>query len=246
MIASHNHRTESLRWHRVLLKLSGESFCKEGELGIQAAEVKTTAEALAEVHAAGVELAVVVGGGNLMRGASLSEQGIARTSADYMGMLGTLINAVALQEALEKVGVPTRVQSAIAANQVAEPFIRRRCIRHLEKGRVVILAGGTGVPLFTTDTTASLRAKEIEAEVVLKATKVDGVYDSDPKRNPDAVLFKTLTYSEILSRNLRVMDATAITLAMEHGIPIVVFNVKVPGNIKRAVLGEQIGTLITL
>jgi uridylate kinase len=234
------------RWHRVLLKLSGESFCKEGELGIQAAEVKATAESLAEVHAAGVELAVVVGGGNLMRGASLSEQGIARTSADYMGMLGTLINAVALQEALEKLSIPTRIQSAIAANQVAEPFIRRRCIRHLEKGRIVILAGGTGLPLFTTDTTATLRAKEIEAEVVLKATKVDGVYDSDPKKNSTAVFFKTLSYSEVLRRNLQVMDATAITLAMEHGIPIIVFNVKIPGNIKRAVLGEQVGTLITL
>lgn len=234
-------------WDRVLLKLSGESFCQEGDLGIQAKEVLATAESLAEVHRIRpqLQLAIVVGGGNLIRGSSLSEQGIARTSADYMGMLGTLINAIALQEALEKMNVPTRVQTAIAANQVAEPFIRRRCIRHLEKGRFVILAGGTGVPLFTTDTTATLRAKELDADVILKATKVDGVYSDDPKKNNNATKFESLTYSDVLTNNLKVMDATAITLAMEHQIPIGVFNVKVPGNLKRALLGEPIGTLIT-
>lgn len=233
-----------MKWKRVLLKLSGESFCPESDFGIQADEIRQIALVLKEAHQLGVQIAIVVGGGNIIRGSALSEQGIERTTADYMGMLSTLINGLALQDALEKIGVPTRVQTAIAANQVAEPFIKKRCIRHLEKGRIVILAGGTGVPLFTTDTTATLRAKEIDAEVVLKATKVDGVYSIDPKKAANAQKFEYLTYTEVLNKDLKVMDATAITMAREYKIPIVVFNVKTAGNILSAIRGESIGTLI--
>ena len=229
---------------RLLLKLSGESFCKEGHHGIDPNEMATLASILKEVHELGTQVAVVVGGGNIIRGASLSKQGIGRITADYMGMMGTLINALALQDALEKIEVPTRVQTAINTQSVAEPYIRRRCIRHLEKGRLVILAGGGGVPLFTTDTTAILRAKEIEADIVLKATKVDGVYNEDPKINPDAVFYEKIPYDQVIHQGLGVMDATAITLAREHQIPIMVFNVKAPGNVLRAVKGEIVGTLI--
>jgi len=229
---------------RILLKLSGESFCQEGNNGIDPTEMAALALILKEVHQLGVQVAVVVGGGNIIRGASLSKQGIGRITADYMGMMGTLINALALQDALEKIDVPTRVQTAINTQSVAEPYIRRRCIRHLDKGRLVILAGGGGVPLFTTDTTAILRAKEIEADVVLKATKVDGVYSSDPKKYSDAIRYDRISYDEVLREGLQVMDATAITLAKEHSIPIMVFNVKANGNVVRAVKGEVVGTLI--
>ncbi len=231
-------------WKRVLLKISGEGFCKEGGHGIDSEEVAHIAETAKRVHALGRELAIVVGGGNMVRGSQISAQGINRATADYMGMLATVINAVALQDALERIGVETRVQTAISASQIAEPFIRRRCLRHLEKGRVVILAGGTGNPWMTTDTCAALRAHEIGAEVLLKATKVDGVYTADPKKDPKAERFKRLTYLEVLNKKLKVMDATAITLAMEHHLPILVFDMKKPGNIERAVQGQDIGTLI--
>jgi len=231
-------------WKRVLLKLSGESFCSEGGYGIAPAEIDLVAQTLKEVHEYGVEVAVVVGGGNIIRGATLSKQGISRNTADYMGMLGTLINALALQDALEAIGVATRVQTAIETKQVAEPYIRRRCIRHLEKGRVVILAGGGGIPLFTTDTAAAIRTQELGAEVLLKATKVDGVYSDDPSINPEAKRYDRLSYTEVIENNLEVMDATAITLARQHSIPIVVFNVKIPGNVMRVIRGESIGTVI--
>jgi uridylate kinase len=231
-------------WKRVLLKISGEGFCKEGGHGIDSEEVAQIAETAKRVHALGRELAIVVGGGNMVRGSQISAQGINRATADYMGMLATVINAVALQDALERIGVATRVQSAISASQIAEPFIRRRCLRHLEKGRVVILAGGTGNPYFTTDTCAALRAHEIGAKVLLKATKVDGVYSADPKKDPKAERFKRLSYLDVLNKKLKVMDATAITLAMEHHLPILVFDMKKSGNIERAVQGQDIGTLI--
>lgn len=230
---------------RILLKLSGESFCDEGSYGIAPKEIGEIALLLKSVHDMHVQVAVVMGGGNIIRGASLSEKGITRQTADYMGMLGTLVNALALQDALEKISVPTRVQTTIQAMQIAEPYIKRRCIRHLEKGRVVILAGGSGVPLFTTDTAAALRTKELEADILLKATKVDGVFDDDPKKNLEAKQYKKLPYTELLTLGLGVIDATAIALAREHNIPIRVFNVKKPGNLIKVVLGEEIGTLIS-
>lgn len=233
-------------YKRVLLKLSGESFCREGGYGISPDEIGSIAVNLKEVHQTGLEIAIVVGGGNIIRGASLSQQGvIRRTTADYMGMLGTLINAIALQDALEGLGVPTRVQTAITTSQVAEPYIRRRAIRHLEKGRIIILAGGTGNPLFTTDTTAALRAKELEVDILLKATKVDGIYSDDPKTNPEAKKYDQLTYDQIIEAKLEAMDATAITLARENSIPIIVFNVKQPGSLNKVVAGEKIGTLVS-
>jgi uridylate kinase len=232
-------------WHRVLLKISGEAFCKEGGHGIDAAETNQIAQMIKSCVKPGRSLAVVVGGGNIVRGAQIAETGINRSSADYMGMLATIINAVALQDALERLGVETRVQSAISAMQVAEPFIRRRCIRHLEKGRVVILAGGTGNPWMTTDTCAALRAHEIGADVLLKATKVDGVYTADPKKDPKAERYKTLTYQEVLVKQLKVMDGTAIAMARERSLPILVFDMKKPGNLERAVEGHDVGTLIT-
>lgn len=231
-------------YKRVLLKLSGESFCQEGGYGIAPDEIGLIAASLKEVHQTGLEIAIVVGGGNIIRGVTLSQQGIRRTTADYMGMLGTLINAVALQDALEKLEVPTRVQTAITTSQVAEPYIRRRAIRHLEKGRIVILAGGTGNPLFTTDTTAALRAKELEVDILLKATKVDGIYSADPKTNPDAVKYDQLSYDQIIEAKLEAMDATAITLARENLIPIIVFNVKQPDSLNKVVAGEKIGTYV--
>jgi uridylate kinase len=208
-----------------------------GVLTAFAAEVK-------EVHALGCELALVIGGGNIFRGVAASTRGVDRATADYMGMLATVINALALQDALEKIGVPTRVLSAIEMQQVAEPYIRRRATRHLEKGRVVIFAAGTGNPFFTTDTAASLRAMEIGAQVIFKATRVDGVYDADPMKNPRAVRFEELTYIDVLNRQLQVMDATAISLCMDNGLPILVFNMMEAGNIKKAVTGARIGTLV--
>ena len=231
-------------YKRVLLKLSGESFKGSGDFGLDPATVRRLAEEVGEAHATGIDIGIVVGGGNIWRGRLASEQGMDRTTADYMGMLATVINAVSLQDALEKQNVETRVQTAIEMREIAEPFIRRRAIRHLEKKRVVIFAGGTGNPFFTTDTAAVLRANEIGADVIIKATNVDGVYDRDPHLCDNAVLIKRLTYLEVLARGLKVMDSTAISLSMDNNLPIVVFNVTVPGNIARALRGEDIGTVV--
>ena len=234
------------KFKRILLKISGEGFCSEGGFGIESNELELIARQCVEVAQMGVQLAVVVGGGNFIRGATFAETGhIPRATADYMGMLSTVLNAVALQETMEKFGQPTRVQSAISVYSVCEPFIRRRAVRHLEKGRAVILAAGTGNPFFTTDTCAALRATEIAADVLLKATKVDGIYSADPKKDPTAKLFNKITYEHVLREKLRVMDLTAITLCMERKIPLVVFNLKTPGNIARVVRGEMVGTHIT-
>ncbi len=232
------------RYKRVLLKISGESFCKPGSSGIDRGETAYIAAEIAAARKTGAEIAVVVGGGNLVRGSSFSGAGVGAATADYMGMLATVINSLLLQDILENLGVSTRVMSAVTVHAVAEPFIRRRCVRHLEKGRLVILAGGTGNPHFTTDTAAALRAAEIRADIVLKATKVEGVFSSDPAGDRSARLYDRLTYAEVLNNNLRVMDATAITMCRENSLPIVVFNLKRPGNIARAVRGETIGTRI--
>src|SRR3954463_3329703 len=232
-------------YKRVLLKISGEGFCHEGGSGLEAAELENIAKQCVEVAQMGVQLAIVVGGGNFIRGATFAEDGhIPRATADYMGMLSTVINAVALQETMEKFGQPTRVLSAISVYSVCEPFIRRRAIRHLEKGRAIILAAGTGNPFFTTDTSAALRATEIQADVLLKATKVDGIYSSDPKKDKNAKLYHEISYEQVHRDQLRVMDLTAITLCMERKIPLVVFNMKTPGNIARVVRGEKVGTKI--
>ncbi|MDB5297778.1 MAG: pyrH [Phycisphaerales bacterium] len=232
-------------YKRVLLKISGEGFCPEGGFGIEAGELQNIAQQCVDVSKTGVQLAVVVGGGNFIRGATFAEDGhIPRATADYMGMLATVLNAVALQETMEKLGQPTRVLSAISVQAVAEPFIRRRAIRHLEKGRAVVLAAGTGNPFFTTDTCAALRATEIEADVLLKATKVDGIYTADPKKDPTATRYTNVSYQEVLDQKLRVMDLTAITLCMERKIPLVVFDMKKQGNIARVVRGEDVGTKI--
>jgi uridylate kinase len=229
-------------YKRVLLKISGEGFSHEGGFGIEADEIENIARQCVEVCKTGVELAIVVGGGNFIRGATFAEDGhIKRATADYMGMLATVINALALQETMEKFGQPTRVLSAISVYNVCEPFIRRRAIRHLEKGRTVILAAGTGNPFFTTDTCAALRATELEADVVLKATKVDGIYDSDPKKNPSAKLYHTVSYEEVHQKQLRVMDLTAITLCMERKIPVVVFNLTRDGIMARVLRGVSVG-----
>jgi uridylate kinase len=234
----------SPKYQRVLLKLSGESFADSGNgFGIDPRIVASIARQIAEARSLGTELGVVVGGGNIIRGLSASAQGTDRTTADYMGMLATVINALALQDALEKEGVQTRVQTAIWMQEVAEPYIRRRAVRHLEKGRVVIFAGGTGNPYFSTDTTAALRALEIGAEAIMKGTRVEGVFDSDPLTNPAAEMFKSVPYIEVLNRNLKVMDLTAITLCMDNRLPIVVFNLKA-GNIVRILSGEDVGTLV--
>jgi uridylate kinase len=232
-------------YYRVLLKLSGEAFAGGKGLGVDPDTVVTIARQIAEVVRTGAQVAVVIGGGNYFRGPQLSERGMDRARADYMGMLGTVMNCLALQDFLEKQGVETRVQTAIAMGQVAEPYIPRRAIRHLEKGRVVIFGAGIGAPFFSTDTCAAQRALEIGAQVVLMAKGVDGVYDADPKENPDAVRFDTLTYSEVLARGLKVADATAISLCMDNRLPIVVFDLLTEGNIARAVRGEKIGTVIS-
>jgi uridylate kinase len=232
------------RWNRVVVKLSGEAFSGDEALGISPDVVFHLAKEMAAVVAEGVELAAVVGGGNMFRGKQLAERGIDRARADYMGMLGTVINCLALQDVLEKLGVETRVQTAITMGQVAEPYIPRRAIRHLEKGRVVIFGAGLGAPFFSTDTCAAQRALEIGAEAVLKGTQVDGVYDADPRTTPDAVRFTQLDYGEVLRRELKFMDATAVSLCMDNGLPIVVFDLMEEGNIARAVRGEKIGTLI--
>ncbi len=230
---------------RVVLKLSGEAFADpELEYGIDPAVVDRVAEEISAVRAEGHEIAIVVGGGNIFRGVSEAAKGMDRSNADYMGMLATVINALALRDALERAGSETRVQTAINIQQVAEPYIRLRAIRHLEKGRIVIFAGGTGNPYFTTDTTAALRAAEIGADAVLKATKVDGVYDADPATNPDATLISDLGHMDAIARRLGIMDTTAITMAMENNIPIRVFNMNRPGEIERAVRGEDVGTLV--
>ena len=238
--------SSALAYKRVLLKLSGESFCRDRQGGLSMAEIARVSEEIKEVVAQGVELAIVCGGGNILRGKSFSEgsEAIKPATAHYMGMLATVINGLALQDALEHIGVPTRLQSAIRMENVAEPFIRRRCVRHLEKGRVVILAGGTGSPYVTTDTAAALRAREIEANVVLKATKVDGVYSDDPQKNPHAIRYDRVSFQDVLSQRLQVMDAQAFHHCMEHNIPILVFDFLKSGNILRAVRGEAIGTLV--
>jgi uridylate kinase len=233
------------KYQRIILKVTGEVFAGSLDFGIDVATVKAFAQEIKEVKELGCDLALVIGGGNIFRGAVASEIGMDRASADTIGMLATVINSLALQDALEKLGVSTRVLSAIEMRQVAEPYIRRRATRHLEKGRVVIFAGGTGNPYFTTDTTASLRAMEIGAQVILKATKVDGVYDADPVKNSAAKRFDELSYIEVLNRELKVMDSTAISLCMDNNLPIIVFNLMEKGNIKRVVSGEPIGTLVS-
>ena len=233
-----------MSYQRVLLKLSGEALMGDLGYGIDPKVVAEIAQEIADVVASGVQTAVVVGGGNIFRGVKASAAGMDRATADYIGMIATVMNAMTLQDALEQINVPTRVQTAIAMQEVAEPYIRRRAMRHLEKGRVVIFGAGSGNPFFTTDTTAALRAAEIDAEVIFKATKVDGVYDCDPKTNPDAHLYQSLTYGHVLAHDLRVMDSTAIALCKENNIPIVVFNLLVRGNIFRAAKGESIGTIV--
>lgn len=230
---------------RILLKLSGEALAATQGFGVEASRIHEIAAEIAEVQALGVQTAIVVGGGNFFRGVAEQARDMDRVSADHMGMLATVINALALQDALEKQGVYTRVQSAIEMNQVAEPFIRRRAIRHLEKGRVVIFAGGTGNPYFSTDTAASLRAMEIKADAILKATKVDGVYDADPVVVKDAKLFAEITYMDVLKKGLKVMDSTAISLCKDNNLPIIVFNLNRPGNIRRVVTGEKVGSLVS-
>lgn len=235
---------KDLKYKRILLKLSGEALMGDKGYGIDSSTVDYMASEIKEVLAMGVEVAVVIGGGNIFRGVEASVKGMERASADYMGMLATVINALALQNALEKIGVPTRVQSAIEMRELAEPYIRRKAIRHLEKDRVVIFAAGTGNPYFTTDTAAALRAMEIGAEVILKATKVEGVYSSDPVKYPKAKKYATIGYIDVLKKGLSVMDSTAISLCMDNNLPIVVFNVRGKGNIKKIIQGKGIGTLV--
>ena len=237
---------ESL-YHRVLLKLSGESFCKPGQFGIDGFALESIAERIIEICKLGPQVAVVVGAGNILRGASFSESShIPRNTADYMGMLATIINACALQETLEKLGQPTRVLSAIEVPAMCEPFIRRRALHHLEKGRVTILAGGTGNPFFTTDTCAALRASELDADLLIKATKVEGVYSDDPVMNPNAELFDEVSYDEVLTKKLRIMDHSAISLCRDNHIPITVLNIFEHGNIAKALCGEHVGTKIVM
>ncbi len=234
-----------MRFQRILLKFSGEILAREDGGGIDFDKLAAYSRQIAEVRAAGIEVGLVIGGGNILRGSTGSENGIDRVTADYMGMLATVINALAFQSALERIGVDTRVLTAIKMEQLAEPYIKRRAIRHLEKGRIVIFAGGTGNPYFTTDTAAALRAIEIEADVVMKGTKVDGVYDGDPIKNPQARRFDSLSYIDVLNRRLRVMDATAISLCMENKLPIVVFKLTGDNNLMRVVRGEPVGTIVS-
>jgi uridylate kinase len=233
-----------VKYRRILLKLSGEALMGEQGYGIEGATLSQIADELIDIHSLGVEVGIVIGGGNIFRGLAASSRGMDRASADYMGMLATVINSLALQDALESRGSRTRVLSALEMERLAEPYIRRRAIRHLEKGRLVIFAAGTGNPFFTTDTAASLRAMEIGAEIVMKATRVDGVYDKDPHKHKDARMFRRLSYLDVLNRNLAVMDSTAISLCRDNNLPILVFNMTKPGNIRRVVLGEPLGTMV--
>jgi uridylate kinase len=235
----------SPHYNRILLKLSGEALMGEQAYGIDPAVATRIAQDIADIQALGVQTGVVIGGGNIFRGLAASARGMDRSTGDYMGMLATVINALALQDALEHAGVPTRVLTAIEMRAVAEPFIRRRAIRHLEKGRVVVFAAGTGNPYFTTDTAAALRAMEMKAEVILKATKVDGIYTADPVKHPEATRYEKISYLQVLQERLQVMDATAISLCMDNKLPIIVFNLKTPRNITRVVMGEPVGTLVT-
>lgn len=235
----------SLRFQRILLKFSGEILGQDHGGGLDFGKLKRFSEQISEVKKLGTSIGLVIGGGNILRGSAVTENGLDRVSADYMGMLATVINALAFQNALEQVGVDTRVLTAIKMEQLAEPYIKRRAIRHLEKGRVVIFAGGTGNPYFTTDTAAALRAIEIEADVVIKGTKVDGVYDGDPMTDPGASKFESLSYIDVLNRGLRVMDATAVSLCMENSLPIVVFNLTEGDNLLRVVRGESVGTIVS-
>jgi uridylate kinase len=233
------------RYGRVLLKLSGEALMGEQQFGIDPAVTTQIAKDIAEIQGLGVQVAVVIGGGNLFRGLAASAKGMDRATADYMGMLATVINGLAMQDALEHVGINTRVASAIEMRAVAEPFIRRRAVRHLEKGRVVVFAAGTGNPYFTTDTAAALRAMEMKADVILKGTKVDGIYTADPMLNPAATKYDNISYLKVLAEGLKVMDATAISLCMDNKLPIVVFNLRTPGNLRRVIMGEPVGTTVT-
>jgi uridylate kinase len=238
--------TEATRYQRILLKLSGEALLGKLEYGVDPEVVAFVAEQVKAVTALGVQVGIVVGGGNIFRGmAAATATGMDRATADYIGMLATAMNGLALQDALERAGVPTRVMTAIDMNEVAEPYIRRRAVRHLEKGRVVVFVAGTGNPYFTTDTAAALRAVEIGAEVVLKATKVDGIYTADPKKDPTATKYDKITYSEALAKRLQVMDSTAFTLCMDNRVPILVFDLMTPNNIRNAILGQRVGTLVT-
>ena len=237
-------RMSSPAYQRILLKLSGEALMGEQQFGIDPAVTTQIAKDIREIQELGVQTAVVIGGGNLFRGLAASAKGMDRATADYMGMLATVINGLALQDALEHNGVPTRVASAIEMRAVAEPFIRRRAVRHLEKGRVVVFAAGTGNPYFTTDTAAALRAMEMKADVILKATKVDGIYTADPMTHPDATKYDEISYIKVLERGLKVMDATAISLCMDNKLPIVVFNLRTGGNIRRVIMGEPVGTTV--
>jgi uridylate kinase len=232
------------RYRRVVIKLSGVGLAGDAGFGIAPAVIRGVAEEIREVHGLGVQIAIVIGGGNIIRGVSAASQGMDRATADYMGMMAGVINGVALQDALEKEDVPTRVLSALTIQEVAEPYIRRRAIRHLEKGRIVIFAAGTGNPYFTTDTAAALRAAEVHADLIMKATKVDGVYSADPEKEPTAQRFEQLTYEEAIQRNLQFMDQTAIQLCRQNGVPIVVFDMTVRGNIRKVVSGETVGTLV--
>lgn len=246
--ATANLRAESdrpLRYRRILLKLSGEALMGDRPYGVDPAFCASIARQVAEVRALGVEMAIVVGGGNIFRGLAAAARGMDRATGDYIGMLATVMNGLALQDALEREDLRTRVMTAIAMNEIAEPYIRRRAVRHLEKGRVVVFVAGTGNPYFTTDTAAALRAVEIGAEVILKATRVDGIYDSDPETNPKAARYDRLTYADVLAQRLQVLDATAVSLCMENDLPIVVFNLRTPDNIRRVAVGEPVGTLVS-
>jgi uridylate kinase len=237
-------KKEKAIYKRILLKLSGESLLGKQPFGIDPDVANFIAEEIKSVTDLNIQIGIVVGGGNIFRGLEAGSKGIDRTSADYMGMLATVINSLALQSALERCGIPTRVQTSIEMHEIAEPFIQRKAIRHMEKGRIVIFAGGTGNPYFTTDTAASLRAMEIKADVIMKATKVDGVYDCDPIKNKTAVMFKNISYIDVLTKNLKVMDATAISLCRDNLLPIIVFNLQKEGNIRRAICGQKIGTYV--
>ena len=235
---------QSPKYKRILLKLSGEALMGEKQFGIDPVVLKSFASEVNEIYQLGVQIGIVIGGGNIFRGIQAAAHGIHKVSGDHMGMLATVINSIAFQNALEEIGIQTRLQTSIKMEQIAESFIRRRAIRHLEKGRVVIFGGGTGIPYFTTDTAAVLRAVEIEADIVFKGTRVDGVYDSDPEKNDKAIMFNSISYHDVLEKNLRVMDHTAITLCQENKLPIIVFNVNEKGNLKRIILGQEIGTMV--